>query len=201
MTDPLPHDRCATCHVNVHRDSIKDDCKTCHTESTFRGAPFDHAARTRYPLDGKHVGLECAKCHTSVSPPEVPLAKKVVDYGGASRECVACHGGPKDPHKGTFDRTCDSCHRTATFDVKAFTHAGTREFYLGSHEKVACDKCHVPGRTPLGTRVRAPQAGVRVLPYRCAPRAGRDRVRDLPHRARREIQGRQVSRIREAPSP
>jgi hypothetical protein len=103
------------------------------------------------------VGLECAKCHTSISAHEVPLARKVVDYGGANSECVSCHGGPKDPHKGEFGRTCDSCHRTGTFDAKTFKHSGTAEFYLGSHEKVVCDKCHVPARTPLGTGAPHPK--------------------------------------------
>jgi hypothetical protein len=157
MTDPVPHDRCATCHVNVHRESIKDECKTCHTEASFKGGTFDHTARTKFVLDGKHVGVDCAKCHTSVSPTEVPLARKVVDYSGADRTCVACHGGAKDPHKGEFDRTCDSCHKTSTFDVKTFTHAGTAEFYRGSHEKVACEKCHVPARTPIGTGAAHPK--------------------------------------------
>lgn len=150
MTAPVRFDRCSACHVNVHRDSLKEDCQTCHTEATFRGARFDHASRTTFALDGKHAGLECAACHTTVSPREVPLARKVVDYRGASRECVACHA-TKDPHKGEFGRACDSCHRTATFDVKAFVHAGAADFYRGSHATVACDKCHVPGRTPIGT--------------------------------------------------
>jgi hypothetical protein len=151
MTAPLRHDRCSACHVNVHRDSIKDDCRACHTETSFRGAPFDHAARTRFALDGKHAGLECAKCHTGISPHEVPLARKVIDYGGAARECVSCHGGAKDPHKGDFGRTCDSCHRTGSFDVKTFTHPGAPEFYSGSHEKIGCEQCHVATKTPLGT--------------------------------------------------
>jgi hypothetical protein len=63
---------------------------------------------------------------------------------------VTCHA-PKDPHKGEFGRVCDSCHRTATFDVKTFKHASAPGFYLGFHENVVCDKCHVPGRRPIGT--------------------------------------------------
>ncbi len=155
MTTPVRFDRCSACHANVHRDSLKEDCKACHTETGFRGAPFDHTKRTKFAIDGKHVGLECAKCHTSISAADVPLARKVVDYGGASSECVACHG-PKDPHKGEFGRACDSCHKTATFDTKTFTHAGKPEFYRGFHEKVACDKCHVPSRTPIGAGAAHP---------------------------------------------
>lgn len=157
MTAPLKFDTCASCHVNVHRESIRQDCRACHSESTFTGAPFDHAARTRFALDGKHAGLACAKCHPSVSPPGVPLAKRVADYRGASSECATCHG-PKDPHKGEFGRVCDSCHGTASFDTRAFVHAGAPAFYGGSHSTVACDKCHVPSRTPLGTGPPRPVA-------------------------------------------
>lgn len=148
-TAALRFDTCSACHVNVHRESIKEDCKRCHTETTFKGATFDHNAKTRFVLDGKHVGVVCAKCHTGLSPPTVPLARQVLDYRGAKSECVACHG-PTDPHKGTFGRTCDSCHKTVTFDVKGFKHAGAADFYLGSHTSVTCDRCHVPERTLLG---------------------------------------------------
>lgn len=158
MTEPIRFDTCAACHANVHRASIKDDCRTCHTEASFKGATFDHAARTTFAIDGKHIDLACVKCHTAVSAPEVPLAAKVLDYSGASRECVTCHG-PKDPHKGDFGRACDSCHKTATFDTKTFVHAGAAEFYRASHDKVTCEKCHVPARTPNAAGLAYPKPG------------------------------------------
>jgi hypothetical protein len=142
MTAPLKADRCSACHVNVHRDSIKDDCRTCHTETSFRGAPFDHESRTGFPLDGRHAGLACVKCHVGVSTEGLPLARKVADYGGASPDCVSCHGST-DPHKGAFGRVCEACHRTSTFDARAFRHPRAAEFFAGSHEPVACEQCHV----------------------------------------------------------
>ena len=146
MTSPVKFDRCAACHVNVHRESVKEDCKSCHTETTFKGAAFDHGARTSFALDGKHAGLMCRACHTTVSTSDVPLARKVVDYSGARRECVACHAD-KDPHKGEFGWNCESCHRPSTFAAKDFKHPRAPDFYAGNHETVACVKCHVPAAT------------------------------------------------------
>lgn len=144
MTRAVRFDQCSTCHLDVHRGNFKEDCRSCHTETTFKGAPFDHATRTEFVLDGKHVGLECAKCHTSVSSGNLPVEKRIVDFAGAPQDCVGCHGS-KDPHKGAFGAVCDSCHRTHTFDVRDFRHPRTPEFFDGQHQAVSCEKCHVRG--------------------------------------------------------
>jgi hypothetical protein len=151
MTTPLKFDRCSSCHVNVHRESVKDDCRSCHNQTSFTGAAFDHTVKTGFALEGKHDGLACAKCHTAVSAHDVPLARKVVDYRGAARECVACHG-EKDPHKGEFGRACESCHRPATFAVKDFKHPRAPEFFGGQHDKVPCQQCHVAGKRQAPAR-------------------------------------------------
>ena len=95
----LRFDTCSACHANVHRDSVKDDCRKCHTEVSFKGAKFDHAAHAKFPLAGKHEPLACRKCHTGIAADDVPLARKVIDFGGASPACVTCH---KDQHKGDY---------------------------------------------------------------------------------------------------
>jgi len=141
ITRPLPFGRCDSCHVNVHRDSITDDCGTCHTETGFATAKFDHAVRTDFPLVGKHVALGCAKCHTRLSGSDVPLADKVVDYGGTRPECATCH---EDEHEGRYGRLCDACHQPSTFKTAGFVHPARPEFFGGRHTAVACVKCHVP---------------------------------------------------------
>ncbi|MEQ1907981.1 MAG: cytochrome c3 family protein, partial [Vicinamibacterales bacterium] len=143
MTEPLRSDRCAACHVNVHRDSIKEDCATCHSDTTFKDATFDHNKRTAFALEGKHEGLSCVKCHSNVSSGEVPLARRTADYSGAHTECVSCHAD-KDPHKGAFGRACDSCHKPATFAVKDFRHPREPAFFGGQHQPLDCVKCHLP---------------------------------------------------------
>lgn len=159
MAKAIRFDECSACHVNVHKDSIKDDCRTCHTETSFHVAgpsgaasKFDHTARTGYTLEGKHAAVECRKCHTNVSADAVPLARKSVDYSGASTKCVSCH---KDEHKGEFGLLCQACHRPATWDVKGFKHPRNPEFYLGLHTDVLCVKCHVPQEQMKPTRVAA----------------------------------------------
>jgi hypothetical protein len=152
----LPHDRCSSCHANVHRESVKEDCRACHTETGFRGAKFDHRLKTGFPLAGKHEGLACQKCHTGISGETVPAARKVLDYRGLKPDCASCH---KDQHKGEYGRACEGCHQPATFKAAGFTHPRAPEFYAGRHAGVACARCHVPaGDLPAG------RTGLRVLP-------------------------------------
>lgn len=163
----MTSDRCAACHVNPHRRSMNDDCRACHTEATFRDARFDHAVRTPFPLVGKHEGLACRKCHTSITTDNVPLARRVVDFAGASAVCASCH---KDQHKGEFGSLCDACHRPATFKAAGFVHPGPQELFGGRHAAVACVRCHVRG--PLGASTAsapAPAAArAKVPPTACA---------------------------------
>ncbi|MDL1951177.1 hypothetical protein FBQ97_15370, partial [Acidobacteria bacterium ACD] len=65
-------DRCAACHQDPHRGTFRQDCAACHTESGFRGAPFDHAAKTTFALTGRHAEVPCAACHRPKGPPAVP---------------------------------------------------------------------------------------------------------------------------------
>lgn len=149
---PIKSDTCASCHVNVHRESVKDDCRTCHTVASFKKAPFDHMARTGFALTGKHAVLECRKCHTAIAATSMaPLAQKIVDFSGASAQCVTCH---VDKHVGQYGRLCDSCHRPTGFSVTGFVHPRAPEFYAGNHTGVACVRCHggegrlMPARAP-----------------------------------------------------
>jgi hypothetical protein len=141
VTKPIKSDTCSSCHVNVHRDSVKDDCRACHTETSFANASFDHAARTGFPLADKHAGLECRKCHTTIATADIPLARKVIDFAGVSGRCVSCH---PDRHKGEYGLACDACHRPTGFSVAGFTHLREPEFYTGQHRGVECVRCHVP---------------------------------------------------------
>lgn len=160
ITTPLRSEACVSCHVNVHRHSVKEDCRACHTEKSFRGAAFDHEKRTGFPLADKHDGLACVKCHKDRSADQVPLARKVIDFKGAVTECASCH---EDKHTGEFGRACDGCHRPSGFSVKAFTHPKVSDFYRGQHAGVACVKCHKPGQIMLPVRTAAQAPALRAL--------------------------------------
>lgn len=154
-------DTCATCHVDVHRGAFKQDCKSCHTETSFKQAPFDHTT-TKFALTGKHATTACDGCHkpgasrtgeavtasprspspgARTSSPAVGAGSNAVDFRGLKTDCVSCHA---DPHRAELGLACESCHTTADFKVPTFTHARTPEFFAGGHESVACEKCHLP---------------------------------------------------------
>lgn len=144
---PLRFDQCSACHVNLHRDSIKDDCRACHTETSFKAGRFDHTARTRFPLIGKHEGLACRKCHVNVADTPAPAARRIVDFGGARTACQACH---EDAHKGDYGLQCDSCHRaTVTFKVAAYVHPREPAFFTDQHARATCVRCHVNRPAPV----------------------------------------------------
>ena len=144
--------KCLACHkpiadritrkVGVHR-TVTGDCNACHVE--HRGADadlrqidtprFNHAAETGFALENKHAKLaaNCSACHKKRS------------FLDANTACSSCH---KDAHKGTLGTDCTKCHSTeAGFKDarKGFNHARAAFQLTGSHERVACEKCHTSG--------------------------------------------------------
>lgn len=136
------------------------ECVSCHSEHNGENfaithwdptpGRFDHS-KTSYLLEGKHTGLECAKCHT---PQHIPsesrreLASKDLGhtYLGLSRACVTCH---EDKHKGRLGQNCLQCHNFNEWKgvsmERQFDHSRTRYPLTGLHSQVACQKCHTPG--------------------------------------------------------
>ena len=123
---------CNGCHAiqDVHRQRFGTDCQSCHAETGWKPAKFDHSVRTRFPLKGAHEKAECAACHGG----EVlrPLA----------RACFDCHKG-QDVHKSQLGRECGTCHaETGWKDSVVFDHGLTRFPLGGLHVVVACESCH-----------------------------------------------------------
>jgi hypothetical protein len=133
--------RCASCHQDVHRGAFKADCVACHTVSGFKGAPFDHAAKTKFALTGKHAATPCVSCHKQAHGAAATSATAAfaVEFRGLRTECASCHA---DVHKGELGSSCESCHSAATFAMTIFTHPRSPEFFAGSHAAVACARCH-----------------------------------------------------------
>lgn len=132
---------CTSCHTDVHRRSLGQNCLSCHDTEHWSPAPkFDHA-KSDYPLTGKHRDVRCASCHKPVAGDTVPVFKPV-----AHRDCASCH---TDPHRGRFTGPCGSCHVTGGFNVidkGNFDHDRTRYPLRGEHVSVSCAKCHdAPG--------------------------------------------------------
>ena len=173
-------DSCAACHTDVHRGAFKQDCKVCHTETGFGGAPFDHS-QTTFLLTGKHDGLACATCHTpatttlrsgllsrTAAPTRAAEATRraagtSVDFTGLTSTCVSCH---RDVHQAELGESCETCHSSASLKVPSYSHQRPREFFAGEHAAVGCDKCHLPA--PLTAPVRS-DAPVLTIAFKTTP--------------------------------
>jgi hypothetical protein len=124
---------CVSCHrkdddKKGHRGSLGSRCQDCHTESGWKVERFDHN-RSRFPLTGEHVRVECKKCH------------KDTMYRDTSGKCFTCHE-KEDVHKRTLGERCETCHNTRTWKSWDFDHAKTRFRLDGAHSKAECKDCH-----------------------------------------------------------
>ena len=131
-------------------------CVKCHSEHngedftlvrwTPTPAAFDHT-KTGYPLEGKHVGLDCKRCHTAervnaTERPSIQVKDANRSYLGLSSQCASCH---HDEHHGRLGPNCQSCHNFEDWKTTstAFDHSKTKYPLTGAHVDVACQKCHI----------------------------------------------------------
>lgn len=140
---------CNACHRkdDVHKGSLGLKCASCHNESNWKEAKFDHDT-ARFALTGKHVDVKCADCHKSSN------------YREASRTCIGCHRKDDDQkgHKGLYGEKCESCHGTKRWKESIFNHdADTRYALRGKHRSTACTDCHTsnPYRVKLSQECHA----------------------------------------------
>jgi len=130
---------CTDCHEDIHKNKFGNDCLKCHTVFSFREVKslgnFNHE-KTNFPLRGKHVPVDCKKCHkTSVTQP-VKHSK-----------CVNCH---KDYHEKQFQKNgnspdCAECHSVNGFTPSSFgfeKHNLTQFKLEGAHMATPCLTCH-----------------------------------------------------------
>lgn len=174
----LKSDSCASCHADVHRGEFRQDCRSCHDETAWKGGRFDHAT-TSFLLKGKHAPLTCEACHRPGPAPQGPLATavagtrrsgsatspRVIDFRGLKTACVSCH---TDVHQAELGTACETCHSDADFAVRAYTHKTGGPFFAGQHAALTCEKCHQAlaptrpartGATPLAVRFTAATRG------------------------------------------
>ncbi len=146
---PLPFALCSDCHKDPHQGRLGALCVTCHLVEgwkVMRGAQGPGAAfheKTRYPLRGAHVQVECKACHGPFQGQVKGVYKNM-----AFAACTDCH---QDAHlaqlgkKGLPQAACDRCHAVQGWVPVRFElaeHQKTRYPLEGAHVAVACDRCH-----------------------------------------------------------
>jgi len=138
---------CQSCHMDPHKGAfqeakVRGSCDTCHTTAGWKNihlnVGFTHND-TKFPLQGKHADLTCAKCHKDTD------FKRPVKH----ERCADCH---EDPHKGQFvsrvaGSDCSACHNQTSYKPTLFdreTHRRSAFPLEGKHEPLPCENCHPP---------------------------------------------------------
>ncbi|MBT3383081.1 MAG: cytochrome C [Prolixibacteraceae bacterium] len=130
---------CTDCHEDVHKNKFGNDCRKCHDEFSFTQiksmSTFNHE-KTNYPLRGKHINLDCKKCHKGSYTRPVKHTR-----------CTDCH---TDYHENQFAENgqspdCAECHSVENFTPSNYTieKHNLSDFILdGSHLASPCFVCH-----------------------------------------------------------
>lgn len=82
---------CSACHQDPHAGQFvsggSTDCARCHGDTAWQDLRFDHQRHSRFPLDGQHEKLACAKCHISYQTSSGPIVR----YRPLGTTCGDCH--------------------------------------------------------------------------------------------------------------
>lgn len=122
---------CVGCHAadDPHGESMSDDCASCHDDSAWKHAGFDHD-ETGFRLVGRHREADCGSCHPDAF------------YAGTPQDCLSCHAAD-DTHRGFLGPDCQKCHTPGGWREVTFRHERDTHFPLeGAHADAACRACH-----------------------------------------------------------
>jgi len=158
---PIDSKTCESCHEDPHKGSLGPACASCHSETSWKLIKTDKDRdttfhdKTRFPLRGGHVGVNCRSCHGPF--PGQPAKFKGLAFGACSDCHLDAHLGQlavKPPAKAA---PCESCHTVNAFSPPRYEreqHDNTKFPLEGAHAAVACRGCH-PVDTGLASRIGA----------------------------------------------
>jgi len=136
---------CVDCHVDIHKDYISskyypnETCASCHINDAWSMVDFNHK-NTAWPLEGKHIEVDCKECHFEISDNNTNL---VQSFKTLDSKCVNCH---ENIHDDTFAvngvTDCKRCHVAKNWFPEKFDHNSTSFPLEGKHSNVECNKCH-----------------------------------------------------------
>lgn len=143
----LEYSACTDCHKDPHENRFGPRCASCHTVDGWhiiRNASKEREfhEKTRYPLKGAHIDVECRDCHGPY-PGQAARFKNM-----KFEDCTDCH---PDSHEGQIETKgtklpdCTLCHSVEGFMPPQYgvrQHAQTKYPLEGAHLAVPCDECH-----------------------------------------------------------
>lgn len=158
--------KCLSCHTplrtRIHSGSglhanLSRQCGSCHKDHAgrnfepirFNQNSFNHT-QTGFRLTGEHRSVTCRTCHTPSAITDNAVRRFKGQAGrlgetflGLPDDCATCHEDD-NPHGAEFsNQTCDSCHKTDSWnDVPNFDHSITGFSLTGRHSQATCASCH-----------------------------------------------------------
>ena len=141
---------CTSCHIDVHKSELGDNCLKCHTEQTWtvNSQSFDHN-QTQFPLLNGHKGVLCNQCHFGESSSK---------FTATPTDCYSCHLDefsltgtiqyPESPNHSSlnYSQDCLLCHATtSTWIIENFLHSSSQTGFelTGLHIPADCALCHL----------------------------------------------------------
>jgi len=88
---------------------------------------------TAFPLDGRHLTVPCASCHSNGVTKGTPTS------------CATCHWVRRqdDPYRTRLGTACEQCHRTSGWSPVKWDHAAATGMPLNlAHKTLDCAGCH-----------------------------------------------------------
>jgi len=134
---------CLSCHEkdDKHKGQEGKKCETCHAEEDWHKTTFNHSKMSTFPLLGRHMLVECKKCHAAPT------------FKDAKSDCWSCHDKEDGKvHKRRFGTECQTCHNTRDWKAWDFDHNKTNFRLDGAHKKIGsnCYACH---KKPMDKKV------------------------------------------------
>jgi len=134
---------CASCHLDVHQQTLGNDCESCHTSQSWIISDVKEIHfNSRFPLVGPHANADCFDCH---------LTENLLQFRPLGIECIDCHRAeylattsPSHLQVG-YSTDCFDCHnmRSADWNAGGFEHG----FFplTEGHAINDCAVCHTSG--------------------------------------------------------
>jgi hypothetical protein len=128
----------AQCHLadDAHKLRLGTACEKCHRETGEN--IFQHNKQAAFKLRDSHLNVACKNCHPTL------------EFKPRPKDCFGCHPEPT-VHKGLYGTACVDCHNEVAWaNIKPIHDVGNFSL-AGSHDGVACVRCHKDTRPLAGT--------------------------------------------------
>jgi hypothetical protein len=124
---------CESCHTDQHQGQMGRTCDTCHTPSSWRVVSRGFHKVGVFPLEGRHLAVECSACHIGGA------------IKGTPTRCFDCHWIRRqdDRYATRLGTDCGSCHRPVSWTAVNWNHGTFTGLQLSPvHRALGCDACH-----------------------------------------------------------